>query len=75
MTRMAGAKGRVDRRKAAAYFHKLTAAARSEEPPAFDRGRGAPSIIEHAFDDGGADADPGTPDAPGGLFVAAPGPQ
>jgi hypothetical protein len=52
MAAKTGAKGRADRRKAAAYFEKLTSAAKSEEPPAFDVGRSAVSIIEHVLDDG-----------------------
>lgn len=52
MAEKTGAKGRTDRRKAAAYFEKLTSAAKSEEPPAFDVGRSAVSIVEHVLDDG-----------------------
>ena len=75
MAEKTGAKGRADRRKAAAYFEKLTSAAKSEEPPAFDVGRSATSIIEHAFDDGGVDVDMDAPSAPDAVVTSDPEPR
>jgi putative transposase len=72
MAKKTGAKGKADRRKAAAYFNKLTSAAKSEEPPAFDVGRSATSIIEHAFDGGGADVDMDGPNALGAVVTQDP---